>query len=66
MRRQTGPGRRDVQTRHRHLARPARQNPYRELGADHFTRRGPERAMRRMIKEANSLGLAIRFEPITA
>lgn len=40
--------------------------PYRELGADHFTRRDPERAMRRMIKEANSLGLTIRFEPITA
>lgn len=39
---------------------------YRELGADHFTRRDPERAMRRMIKEANSLGLTIRFEPITA
>ncbi|TDC15540.1 hypothetical protein E1265_26570 [Streptomyces sp. 8K308] len=30
--------------------------PYRELGADHFTRRAPERAMRRVIKEANSLG----------
>lgn len=40
--------------------------PYRELGADHFTRRDPERAMRHMIKEANSLGLTIRCEPITA
>ncbi|MFE7329627.1 hypothetical protein ACFU8W_32565 [Streptomyces sp. NPDC057565] len=40
--------------------------PYRVLGADHFTRRDPERAMRRMIKEANSLRLSIRFEPITA
>ncbi|WP_167367961.1 hypothetical protein [Streptomyces agglomeratus] len=39
--------------------------PYRELGTDHFTRRDPGRAMRRMIKEANSLGLTIRFEPIT-
>ncbi|MBL3667997.1 IS110 family transposase [Streptomyces sp. M2CJ-2] len=39
---------------------------YRELGADHFTRRDSERAMRRMLKEANSLGLTIRFEPITA
>ncbi|GGP31286.1 hypothetical protein GCM10010277_88320 [Streptomyces longisporoflavus] len=38
--------------------------PYRDLGADHFTRRDPERAMRRMLKEANSLGLTIRFEPI--
>ncbi|MCX5302776.1 hypothetical protein OG304_04825 [Streptomyces sp. NBC_00160] len=41
--------------------------PYRELlGADHFTRRDPERAMRRLIKEANSLGLTVRFEPIAA
>ncbi|NUK60634.1 hypothetical protein HRW23_00075 [Streptomyces lunaelactis] len=39
---------------------------YRELGADHFTRRDPERAMRRMLKEANRLGLTVRFEPITA
>ncbi|MFE5111322.1 hypothetical protein [Streptomyces sp. NPDC056663] len=28
------------------------------------SRRGPERAMHRMLKEANSLGLTIRFEPI--
>jgi len=39
--------------------------PYRDLGADYFARRNPERAMRRMTKEANSLGLTIRFEPIT-
>jgi transposase len=39
--------------------------PYRDLGADHFAKRDPERAMRRMIKQANSLGLTIRFEPIT-
>jgi transposase len=39
--------------------------PYRELGADYFAKRDPERAMRRMIKEANSLGMTIRFEPIT-
>ncbi len=39
---------------------------YRDLGADHFTRRDPERAMRRMIKEANSFGLTVRFEPIPA
>ncbi|OHV40416.1 transposase [Parafrankia colletiae] len=38
--------------------------PYRDLGADHFAKRDPERAMRRMIKQANSLGLTIRFEPI--
>ncbi|MGW4995533.1 transposase [Streptomyces mirabilis] len=39
--------------------------PYRDLGADYFTKRDPERAMRRMIKEANSLGMTVRFEPIT-
>ncbi|WAZ26626.1 hypothetical protein STRCI_008225 [Streptomyces cinnabarinus] len=38
--------------------------PYRELGADYFTQRDPERVMRRMTKEANSLGLMIRFEPV--
>lgn len=26
--------------------------------------RDPERAIRRMIKEANSLGLTVRFDPI--
>ena len=35
-----------------------------ELGADYFAQRDPQRAMRRMIKEANSLGLTIRFDPI--
>ncbi|MFC4463884.1 hypothetical protein ACFPH6_04790 [Streptomyces xiangluensis] len=35
---------------------------YQELGADYFTRRDPERAMRGMTKEANSLGLTVRFE----
>ncbi|MFB6963295.1 IS110 family transposase [Streptomyces sp. NPDC056309] len=40
--------------------------PYRDLGADYFSRRDPERTMRRMIKEANSLGLTIRFDPIPA
>jgi transposase len=40
--------------------------PYRELGADYFAKRNPERAMRRMIKEANSLGMTLRFEPIPA
>jgi hypothetical protein len=39
---------------------------YRDLGAEYFTRRDPERAMRRMTKEANRLGLSIRFEPIQA
>lgn len=39
--------------------------PYQELGADYFAKRDPERAMRRMIREANSLGMTLRFEPIT-
>jgi hypothetical protein len=42
------------------------KSTYRELGAAHFTRRNPERTLRRMRKEANSLGLTVRFEPITA
>ncbi|WP_322763107.1 transposase [Frankia sp. Cr2] len=40
--------------------------PYRELGAGHLSTRTPERTMRRMIKEANRLGLTLRFEPIAA
>ncbi|MET8184049.1 transposase [Streptomyces sp. NPDC005336] len=39
---------------------------YQDLGADYFTRRDPERAMRRMTKETNRLGLTVRFEPIAA
>jgi transposase len=37
---------------------------YRDLGADYFTRRDPERAIRRITKEANRLGLTVRFDPI--
>jgi hypothetical protein len=37
--------------------------PYQELGADHFTKRDPERAMHRITREANSLGLTNRFDP---
>jgi len=40
--------------------------PYHELGPDYFAKRDPERAIRRMIKEANSLGLTVRFDPIEA
>jgi len=39
---------------------------HRDLGAGYVARRDPERAIRRMIKEANGLGLAVRFDPITA
>jgi hypothetical protein len=38
--------------------------PYQDLGMDHFTKRNPEQAMRRMTTE-NSLR-TIRFDPITA
>lgn len=37
---------------------------FHDLGADHFARRDPIRAMKRMVREANSLGLTIRFDPI--
>jgi transposase len=37
---------------------------YRELGGDYFVKRDPQRAMRRMQREANALGLTIRFDPI--
>jgi transposase len=37
---------------------------FHDLGADHFARRDPARAMKRMLREANSLGLTIRFDPI--
>jgi transposase len=39
---------------------------YHDLGADYLTRRDPQRAMRRMTREANTLGLTIRFDPIAA
>lgn len=37
---------------------------YRDLGGDYLTRRDPQRAMRRMVREANALGMTIRFDPI--
>jgi transposase len=40
--------------------------PFHDLGADYFTRRDPLRAIRRMTREANSLGLTTRFDPIGA
>ena len=39
---------------------------HQDLGPDHFTKRDPQRAMRRMTKEANALGLTIRFDPISS
>lgn len=37
---------------------------HKDLGADHFAKRDPQRAMRRMIREANTLGMTVRFDPI--
>lgn len=38
---------------------------YRDLGADYLAKRDPERALHQMVKEANSLGPTVRFDPIT-
>lgn len=40
--------------------------PYRDLGADHLTKRDPQRAMRRIQREANALGMTVRFDPISS
>jgi hypothetical protein len=37
---------------------------FRDLGADYLPKRDPQRAIRRMQREANSLGMTIRFDPI--
>jgi transposase len=39
---------------------------YHELGGDYFTRRDPEHAMKRIIRQANTLGFTVRFDPIHA
>jgi len=39
---------------------------YRDLGADYFTRRDPQRALRQIVRQANALGLTVRFDPIPA
>jgi len=39
---------------------------HRDLGADYFLRKDPQRAMRQMVKQANALGLTVRFDPIEA
>jgi transposase len=37
---------------------------YQDLGGGYFTKQDPERAMRRILRQANALGLTVRFEPI--
>jgi transposase len=39
---------------------------YHDLGGDYFTRLDPDRAMKRLIHQANALGFTVRFEPIQA
>jgi transposase len=38
--------------------------PYRELGPEHHTRTNPARALARITRQANALGLTVRFDPI--
>lgn len=42
------------------------QTPYREPGPDHHTRTNPARAIARITRQANALGLTVRFDPIEA
>lgn len=39
---------------------------HKDLGVDYFAKRDPQRAMKRMIREANALGMTVRFDPIPA
>jgi transposase len=39
---------------------------YHDLGGDYFTRRDPQRAMHRIIRQANALGFTVRFDPLHA
>jgi transposase len=39
---------------------------HKDLGADYFAKRDPQRAMKRMVREANALGMTVRFDPTPA
>jgi hypothetical protein len=39
---------------------------YQDLGGDYYAKYDPERAMRRIIRQANALGFTVRFDPIEA
>ncbi|MGW7825043.1 IS110 family transposase [Streptomyces puniciscabiei] len=39
---------------------------YADLGGDYYTKYDPERAMRRLTRQANALGFTVRFDPIEA
>ncbi|MFF4733197.1 hypothetical protein ACFY3M_49930, partial [Streptomyces mirabilis] len=36
------------------------------LGGDYYAKYDPERAMRRITRQANALGFTVRFDPIEA
>lgn len=40
--------------------------PYADLRGDYYAKHDPERAMRRLTRQANALGLTVRFDPIEA
>ncbi|MEU7062092.1 IS110 family transposase, partial [Streptomyces sp. NPDC046197] len=40
--------------------------PFHDLGGDYYTKHDPERVLRRITRQANALGLSVRFEPIEA
>nr|WTB34966.1 hypothetical protein OG781_40775 [Streptomyces sp. NBC_00830] len=39
---------------------------FHDLGGDYYAKHDPERALRRITRQANTLGLTVRFEPIQA
>jgi transposase len=39
---------------------------YHDLGGDYFTRRDPDRALHRILRQANALGFTVHFDPIQA
>ena len=45
---------------------PGHDVDYQDLGGDYFTRRDPQRAMQRIIRQANALGFTVRFDPLPA
>jgi len=39
---------------------------YRDLGGDYYQHHDPAKTMRRIIKQANEIGLTVRFDPIAS
>ncbi len=39
-------------------------SPYQDLGGEYYARLDPERAKNRIVRQANALGLTVRFDPI--